>query len=175
MSNQRVIPVIDALISLTTALPGYRLPSGRGMSVGATTVYDGPEWTASDDGSDGAQLVIGWSGSGPSELEVAADSTWVSGPIAGSVHPRDEVTTVACMAFGQRAERSRDARVVAYQVMSDVAQVCRADPSLGINTTNDAIGGMRTLCFVTAGQLVQYSSNGYVAQLGFTVTYSARV
>jgi hypothetical protein len=174
MTQQRVVQVIDALIARTSALPGYRLPGSVGQFGSTTTVYDGPQFTSTDDIEPGGFLVIGWSGADSDHLEPAAESSWVSGPIAGSVHPRDETTTITCMAIAQRAESVRDARVAAFQQLSDVAAVCRADTSLGINTA-DVIGGVNTLCYVAAGQLIQYALNGYVAELGFSVTYQARV
>lgn len=174
MTQQRVVQVIDALLFQISALPGYRTPGLVGQFSTTVTVFDGPEFTYTDDIEPGGFLVVGWPGSDAEQLEPVASSTWVSGPIAGRAHPRDETTVVAMRAISQRQERVRDARVAVYQQMTDVAGICRNDPSLGINTA-DTIGGVNTLAYVTAGELFQYSSNGYVAELSFSVTYQARV
>lgn len=174
MAESRVVAVIDALISKASALPGYRLLTSAGLDINYTTVFDGPEVTDTDDAAAGGLLVIGWSGNDAEQLERAASSNWTTGPMAASNHPRDEVTVISCRGIVQKGETVRAARVAVYQIMADVATICRADPSLGINTA-DTIGGVRTLCFVTAGELMQYQLDGFVAELAFTVTYQARV
>jgi hypothetical protein len=179
MANYRVGQVIDRLLVLTRALAGHRDPNGTMSTDGLVTVYDGPEVRSTDDAIDSTLLIIGWSGDDTDALEEAASSSWTSGPIAATssgtpIRPRDETTTVSCKVISQRAETMKAARDGAITELEAVAQLCRNDPSLGIDTSA-TIGGVRTLAWVTAGSMVQYLDAGYVCELDFTVSYNARV
>jgi len=174
MANYRLSQLIDQILVLARALPGHRAPDGTSSTAGLVTVYDGPEIRSTDDAIDTTWLVIGWSGDDLDQLEEAATSTWTSGPIAAIVRPRDETTTVNCKAVSQRAETMKAARDGAVAEVEAVAQLCRNDPSLGIDTSA-TIGGVRTLAWVTAGSVVQYLDKGYVCEIDFTVSYNTRV
>lgn len=169
----RTAQVIDALVAGTRALAGHRAPDGT-ASGKLVTVYDGPEIRSTDDAVDDAWLVIGWSGSGADDLEPAAQVIQSRGPIAATNRPRNEVVTVNCLASVRRGESAKLARDLATAELGVVAELLRADPSLGINTAG-TIGGVRTIAFVTAGTLTQYLLDGYVAEWSFTVTYDSRV
>jgi hypothetical protein len=174
MANYRVGQVIDRLLVLTRALPGHRDPNGTTSTDGLVTVYDGPEVRSTDDAIDNTLLVIGWSGTDTDALEEAASSSWTSGPIASTVRPRDETTIVACKVISQRGDSPKAARDGAVAEVEALAQLCRNDPSLGIDTSA-TIGGVRTLAWVTAGSVVQYLDAGYVCEIDVTVSYNTRV
>lgn len=170
----RVAQVIDRLVVLARALPNHRGPEDQTGAVGVTTVFDGPEIRSTDDLSDGAMLIIGYPGDNPDELVAAANSTITYGPIAATNRPRDEVGTIICRAISQRAETAADARNGALAEVEAVAAICRADPSLALNTA-DTIGGVRTITFVTAGDMFQYLDRGYTCEWEFSVTFKTRV
>lgn len=166
--------VIDALVSICRGTTGHRAPGATLSTLGLVTVYDGPELFSTDDAIDDTLLIIGWSGESSDQLSTTARGSFRTGPIAATVRPRDEATTIACKAISQRAETAKQARDAAIAELAVVAGVCRSDPSLGINTSA-TIGGVRLLAFVTAGTLTQYQDKGYVAEIDFDVTYSTRV
>lgn len=170
----RVGQVIDAVIAKLAITSGFRLNGDTNSTTGLITVFDGAEIRATDDAIDQVLLVIGYPGDNPDELEPAAQIALSSGPIASTSRPRDEQTSIACKAISHRAESQKDARDAGLAALVAVAMMCRADPSLGINTSG-TIGGVRTLAWVTAGQLTQYLHNGYVAELDFTISYQSRV
>lgn len=170
----RVAQVIDVLVAGTRALPGFRYWSDVTTAAGLTTVFDGAEHRATDDHAEGSLLIVGWPGDDADAVELAATTSLSSGPIAATNRPRDEVGTVQCKAISQNKETQKQARDGALAVITAVASFCRADPSLGIQTS-DTIGGVRTIAWVTAGTLAQYLRSGYVAEWDFTVTFKTRV
>lgn len=172
MAEIRTGQVIDALVSSLRALPGFRAPTDRDYAPN-TTVWDGPEIDTVTDNAPGAHLVVGYGGTADVATP-AADSTWSTGPIAGRVHPREEVTLIACMAKVDRMDSPKAARDAVLEVVTQVAQLCRADPSLGIDTSQ-TIGGVSTLAWVTGGNLTQWAHDGFTAMQAFTVTYKTRV
>lgn len=170
----RVGQVIDAVIAKLAATTGFRLYGDSNSTADLVTVFDGAEIRATDDNIDQVLLVIGWAGDDPEQTSAAADIALTTGPIAATNRPRDEQTSIACKVMSHRAGTQKEARDAGLATLVAVAKVCRADPSLGINTS-DTIGGVRTLAWVTAGQLTQYLHNGYVAELDFTISYQSRV
>jgi hypothetical protein len=170
----RVAQVIDRLLVLSRALPNHRAPTGTVSTSGLVTVYDGPEVRSTDDAIDQTIVVVGWSGEDDDDLAVPATLTLTAGPIAATNRPRDEQGTINCKVISHRADSVANARDAVVAEVVAFAELCRVDPSLGINTS-DTIGGVRTLAWVTAGSLVQYLSKGYVAEMDFTVSYSTRV
>lgn len=174
MAETRLEQVIDQLVLLTRALPDHRGPADQTTALNQTTVFDGPEVRTTDDVSDGASLIIGWGGESADEVTVAGSSTIARGPIAAQTRPADEIGTIVCRAVYQNAETAKLARDGALATLTAVAALCRATPDLGINTSG-TIGGVRTLAFVTAGDLYQYLDRGYVAIREFTVTFKTRV
>lgn len=176
MTDQiRTGQVIDALLALCRTVPGFVDPATCADDGGAAVrVWDGPEWQLVDAETPGGHLVIGWSGDRASPSP-SADTDWVGGPIAGTARPRDETTRLVCLASARWAETPKAARDAALSTVSAVAAVCRADPSLGINTSG-TVGGIRTLTFVTGGSLTQSArEDGYTASQMFTITYKTRV
>lgn len=170
----RLEQVIDQLVLLTRALANHRAPTDQSTAAGMTTVFDGPEIRTTDDYADGCSLVIGWGGESAEDVSVAGSSTIARGPIAGQTRPADEIGYVTCRAIYSNAETPKLARDGALAAMTAVAALCRATPDLGINTSG-TIGGVRTLAFVTAGDLYQYLDRGNVAIREFTVTFKTRV
>jgi hypothetical protein len=173
-TQTRTAQVIDALIAGVRALPGHRAPDGTVSGADLVTVYDGPEIRSTDDAIDESWVVIGWSGSGPDDLNPAAQVNLSRGPIAATNRPRNEVVTISCLASARRGESTKAARDLVTAELDAVAGLLRSDPSLGINTAG-TIGGVRTIAYVTAGTLSQYLLDGYVAEWEFTVTYESRV
>jgi predicted Kef-type K+ transport protein len=96
----------------------------------------------------------------------------------GPQHSRDEVGTITCLASfstGDAEDGSVSvARLGALGLMADVANYCRIDPSLGLDTSG-VVGGIRTRSFVTAGQMSQYLMGGVTCDWLFTITFQARV
>jgi hypothetical protein len=170
----RIAQIIDRLVTLSAALPGYRMADAETTASNTTAVWDGPEVRSSDDASDGSELVIGWSGPSADEALASASSSIKAGPMAGPNRPREEEGFVNCLAIGQNAPTPKAARDAALQVVEDVAELCRSTPDLGIDTSG-TIGGVLTRAYVTAGDLVQYLQDGYVAEWQFTVNFKTRV
>jgi hypothetical protein len=170
----RMAQIIDRLLVLSRALPNHRAPVGIVSTSGLVTVFDGPEVRSTDDAIDQTMVVVGWSGDDDESLEIAASLTLAGGPIAATNRPRDEQGIINCKAISHRADSVAIARDSVIAEVVAFAELCRADPSLGLSTS-DTIGGVRTLAWVTAGSLVQYLSKGYVAEMDFTVSYSTRV
>lgn len=170
----RVAQVIDRVLVLGRTAAGHRAPGDVTSTTGLVTVYDGPEVRSTDDAIDSTFVVIGWSGDDDDSIELVARMQLTSGPIAAANRPRDEITAITCKAISHRADSVKEARDAALAEVAVFAQICRSDPSLGINTT-DTIGGVRTLAWVTAGSLFQYLHNGYVAEFEFTINYQTRV
>jgi hypothetical protein len=170
----RLAQVIDQLVALTRALPNHRGPDDQTTADDVSTVYDGPEMRATDDLANGGHLVIGWSGDSPDEVVAAGSSTITRGPMAATVHPANEIGTVNCRAIFQRGETPKLARDGALAEITAVAQLCRATPDLGINTSG-TIGGVRTVASVTIGEMYQYLDRGNVCLWDFSVTFETRV
>lgn len=172
----RTAQVIDALIALSAAITGYRLADEyTGPDPSWVTVWDGPAIRGQDDNSDGAgHLIIGYSGDDPEALQPAAQTTIGPGPMASTVRPRDEVGTIVCRAVFDCADTPKQARDAALAILTAVANLCRSDPTLGINASA-TVGGVIVRCWVTAGTLLQYQVNGYTAEWEFTVTFKTRV
>jgi hypothetical protein len=170
----RIGQVIDQLLVLSRALSGHRDPDGTDSTAGLVTVYDGPQVRSTDDAIDSTFLVIGYGGDGPDDISTAGSGRWSSGPIAGTVRPRSEVASVSCKIVSHRGESPKLARDAALAELNAVAGICRSDPSLGIDTSS-TIGGVRTLAYVTGGQMVQYLRRGFVCEITFDITYDARV
>jgi hypothetical protein len=163
--------VIDAVVEQCRALPGYRGPESTDSG---TTVWDGPEFQASEDHAQGEHLIIGWPGNIDATTP-AANSTWTTGPIASTVRPRDETTTIACVAIAQHGSTPKESRDLANTVLADVATLLRTNPSLNIDASA-TIGGVLIIAYVTAGTMSQYlGPSGYTTTIEFTLTYSGRV
>lgn len=170
MPQTRVDQVIDRLVELAAGQAGYIRYGQPGAD--EIIVFDGPEWSETDDPCDA--LVVGWSGGDDDAATPAATSNQTAGPIAAGNRPRDEVGTVLCRAIAQTKDSPKAARDAAKAIVVTLAGLCRADPSLALNTS-DTIGGVRTIAYVTTGDLVQYNSRGYVAEWEFTITFLTRV
>jgi len=170
----RLAQVMDRLVELARALPGHRGPTDYTTADDLITVYDGPEIRATDDRAPGGHLVIGWPGDSADTVTAAGSTSVEAGPIASTARPRDEVGTIICRAIQDQAGTAKDARDGALAQIASVAALCRSDPSLGLNTS-DTIGGVRTITFVTAGDLYQYLSGGYTCEWEFSITYKTRV
>jgi hypothetical protein len=174
MAETRVAQVIDALVTGMRATAGFRSPTSASTTAGLTTVYDGPEVWTTDDRDGQSLLVIGYSGSDPDEQTATAESSFTRGPIAVPARPRDEVSVIHCRAIADGRETPKIARDAALATIAAVSLFCRTDPSLGINTS-DTVGGVRTIAFVTTGDLIQYLMRGHTAEWAFDVGFSTRV
>jgi len=150
--QDRLSQVIDALLALSIAQVGYRSSSDTASADNAVTVWDGPDILGSDDyqGSIGL-LVVGYCGPDVDQLQPSGSVQLGTGPIASTAHPRDEITTVSMLGVSQNQDTAKAARDACYAIVSMVAALCRADPSLGINSA-DTIGGVRTSAFVTSSE-----------------------
>jgi hypothetical protein len=174
MAETRVAQVIDALVTGMRATAGFRAPTSASTTAGLTTVYDSTEVWTTDDRAAGSILVIGYSGNDPDDLTPIAESTFTRGPIAVPARPRDEASAVHCRAIVDGRETPKIARDAALATIAAVSAFCRIDPSLGINTS-DTVGGVRTIAFVTTGDLIQYAHDGHTAEWDFDVSFSTRV
>lgn len=170
--QSRVADVIDYVVKTMRATPGYRAPSDTTVGI---PVFDGPELYFHEDGTVQSYLVIGYAdddgGSAVSESEFA------QGPM-GPQHSRDETVTITCCACGYVGDASDGSvstvRRIALNIMADVANLCRANPSLGLDVSG-VVGGVLTRAFVTAGTMTVYPNNGAVCDWMFTITAVARV
>lgn len=170
----RIGQVTDKVLTLVRALPNHRGPSDTVSTPGLVTVYDGPEVNSTDDQIDNTFVVIGWSGTNHDDLETMGRISLRAGPIAAANRPRDETTTIQCLVSSGRGETMKAARDAALAELEAVAALLRSDPSLGLDTSA-TIGGRRVYAWVTAGDLTEYLAKGYTADIGFTITYTARV
>lgn len=170
----RVAQVIDFLVSGLAANASFRRPDDETYGPDLITVWDGPEFRSSEDHSKSAHVVIGYGGDDPEALEPSAATELVAGPLAAMVRPRDETLTVSCRSICDSGETPKIARDTALAGIEAVANLCRSDPSLGIDASA-TIGGVVVRAWVTAGTLLQYLEAGYTAEWEFTVTVRTRV
>lgn len=163
--------VNDALVTAMRARAGYRGPDSLRDGV---TVFDSVEVRQGTDGSH-LWVTFGWSGESADEATPAGEINLASGPMAATVRPRDETGTIYCRAVAQSGDRDVSLlRADCLAILDDVAEVCRADPSLGLDTSG-TVGGIRTRAWVTAGDIYQYMRGGVVVDWRFSVTYQTRV
>lgn len=174
MTDTRVGQVIDALIAGMRATTGFRGPNDPSTVAGLTTVFDSSEVWTTDDRDGQSFLVVGYAGDDPEDDVPVATTAFTRGPIAVPARPRDELATIHCRAIADGKETPKIARDAALLILSAVSAFCRADPSLGINTS-DTVGGVRTIAYVTAGDLLAYAHNGHTAEWSFDVSFSSRV
>lgn len=174
MSLQTRVPgVIDTVVTGMRATTGYRTPGDTGTGF---PVFDGPELYLHELPNTVGYLVIGYVDD-PSEPSPSSESMFAQGPM-GPQHSRDETATISCLAsasHGDADDGSASAiRALTVGIMGDVANYCRINPSLGLDTSG-VVGGIRTRAFVTAGTMFQYLNGGVVCDWVFTITYQARV
>lgn len=170
----RVAQVIDTLVAGLRATSGFRSPTSASTVPGLTTVYDSSEVWTTDDRDGQSVLVIGYASDEPDDQTPIAESTFTRGPIAVPARPRDEVSVIRCRAIVDGRETPKLARDAALATIEAVAAFCRVDPSLGLNTSG-TVGGVRTIAYVTAGDLIQYLVRGHTAEWAFDVSFSTRV
>jgi hypothetical protein len=174
MAETRVAQVMDALVTGMRLVTGFRAPTDASTVAGLTTVFDSSELWTTDDRDGQSILVIGYAGDDPEDDIPIAQTSLSAGPIAISARPRDEVATIACRAIVDGRETPKLARDAAMATIAAVSLFCRTDPSLGINTA-DAVGGVRTITYVTAGDLLAYAHEGHTCEWAFTVSFKSRV
>jgi hypothetical protein len=174
MAETRVAQVIDALVTGMRATTGFRSPTSASTTAGLTTVYDSSEVWTTDDRDGQSLLIIGYSDADADNQAATAESSFTRGPIAVPARPRDEVAVIHCRAIADGRETPKIARDATLTTIAAVSAFCRADPSLGINTS-DTVGGVRTIAYVTTGDLLQYLNRGHTAEWAFDVSFSTRV
>lgn len=174
MAETRVAQVIDRLIAGMRATAGFRGPADASTVAGLVTVYDSSEVWTTDDRDGQNLLVIGYTGPDPDDQTPSAETSFSRGPIAIPARPRDEAGIVHCRAICDGADTPQLARNGAMATIEAVSAFCRTDPSLGLNTSG-TVGGVRTIAYVTAGDLLQYLSRGHTAEWAFDVSFSTRV
>lgn len=174
--QSRVADVIDATVTQMRSATGYRAPSD--LSSTGFPVFDGPEiWNYNLQASTG-YLIIGVAGVGDETPEPSSTSDFTAGPI-GPPRSRDEVGVITCLAGYGVADYSDGAastcRRAAMGIVADVADLCRDDPSLGLDSSG-VVGGIRTRTWVTAGAMNQYRMpDSTVCDWLFTLTFTARL
>ncbi len=176
MTATRWDQMVDALVTGVRALPGTRAPGDDDAS-DAVLVLDGPEvWLTGDMAQ--RVLVIGWTLDDDRDNGEAGQTVATLGKVT-----RDEVGIVMCQAIAQAGAlelpepgytdprmTAKALRDLAFGVMRLVADMIRADPTLGVAAPR---------MFVEIGDRMtprQYlTDTGAVCSVEFQVRYSTRI
>lgn len=179
MTATRWPDVVDALVTATRVLPGYRAAADDAPS-SDVLVLDGPEvWLTGDDAP--RLLVIGWTLDDDRDQGDAGQAVATLGKTS-----RDETGVVLCQALAQTGSlelpdpnagpgsdrlTAKVLRDRAFAVFADVADLVRADPTLGIVAPRMfAQVGAR----MTPRQFLT-ESGGAVVSVEFEIAYDTRI
>lgn len=179
MTATRWPDVVDALVDLMRAQPGYRAPGVESLDAAGVLVLDGPEVELTEDASF-VVLIIGGTVD-VSDVDDIGESGQAIVTIGGL--QRDDSGEVVCQVISQvgsleldepgwTADRStaRTVRRAAFDVVDTVDSAIKADPTLGLP--------MPTQVNLASSRLEprQYQSEaGAVCAVTFRVAFKTRV
>ena len=120
-----------------------------------------------DQDTDGDVVVIAWSGDPDRETSPgkADQSTATTGG-----YTRDERADIAVRITAQDGDRDPEATVArAFGYLADLENLLTSTPALGV------VGVRRLFVEVSSFEVLPYSTDGAVAEIDVTLTYSARI
>lgn len=164
---------VNQLVTLMRARVGYVAPDDPEPGI---VVYDAAEVFMHQGDFPRNHLVIGWSGA-PASPEEAGRIEQERGPM-GPHRSREESGSIRCVAVAQTGDAAFGEpavlRAECEAIMEDVAEECRADPTLGVDTSG-TVGGRRHQAWVTVGTPLQGMDGGVYVVWEFSVDYTSRV
>lgn len=166
-TSTRWAAVMDALVSLSRGMTGYRDP-GAAVSAGLRPVFDSILVGGTEDHAS-ELLVVGWSGD-PTRTEDAGESGQATATLGN--RGRDESGRIKCLAqaWSGAVEDVAAVRGAAFDVLGDVEELLRTNPTLGLD---QAWMRQAELGEGTRVELQQIS--GVRCRVEFSVTYRARI
>lgn len=163
MATSRWADVVNQLVALMRLTSGYREPIIPGTG---RPVYDGPEFPGSDYATEPEGLIIGWSSG--DEGGVGTQSPIV---MAANVNPRDEEATVRCLAWAAYGDDMNNTRASAFSILADVETLLRTDSDLSLTSSS----GFRHATVSSFRVRQRGTTNGFVVEIEFDVTFTARL
>lgn len=153
-TTSRVPAAVDALLAVLGAAPG----------LADVRVIDGP---ATVNFTERQRVYVGWQRGDAFAVELTQDFN------AAGARTRDEAFAIHCYAEARGGDK--DMGLLRRRVFDIVAQVEQALRATDANPEAPTLMGTVLWAHITAGDLSQFTKDGTVAGLAFTVTCQARI